>query len=197
MSNLPEDDFPAGFGPLVNRLDMEPGLEQDDPREGAARPWRMVLGAGINGVPAFRPVLPAGVGLFDALVLDGRGVNSRVDRNDDFFADPLERRIADLNRFDLAGGFSGRATRGLVNLNTAPVEVLRAMPHQRLGDTSAKPLLTVAPQHVGKLLFTHAREPFARTDTSGWIHSHIQRPILGKRKAALSAVQLRRRNTQI
>ncbi|MCP3905110.1 MAG: hypothetical protein GY715_15910 [Planctomycetes bacterium] len=55
------------------------------------------------------PNLPAAVRVLDAFVCDGPGSSGE--------------------RFDNARGFTGRATPGLVNLNTAPVEVLRALPH--------------------------------------------------------------------
>ncbi|MCH8006970.1 MAG: hypothetical protein IH888_12200, partial [Planctomycetes bacterium] len=56
------------------------------------------------------PPLPAGARVLDLFVCDGNGVN-----NSGFV----------LN----AAGYSGRATPGLINVNTAPVEVMRALPH--------------------------------------------------------------------
>ncbi len=61
----------------------------------------------------FEPAIPAGARLFDAFVCDGAGALPTV--ND--FA------------FNNALGFTGRITPGLINLNTAPPEVLRALPH--------------------------------------------------------------------
>ncbi|MCH8344488.1 MAG: hypothetical protein IH983_10925 [Planctomycetes bacterium] len=56
------------------------------------------------------PALPAGLRVLDAFVCDGRGVNSG-------------------STFLNANGFSGKTTPGLININTAPVEVMRALPH--------------------------------------------------------------------
>ena len=58
------------------------------------------------------PNLPAGVRLLDAFVCDGPGAGAMA-------AEPLGN----------ARRFSGRLTPGLVNVNTAPLEVLRALPH--------------------------------------------------------------------
>jgi hypothetical protein len=41
----------------------------------------------------------------------------------------VELLAVDDARFGNAAGFSGRGTRGLINLNTAPVEVMRTLPH--------------------------------------------------------------------
>jgi hypothetical protein len=84
---------------------------------------------------ATRPRLPAGVGLFDGLVVDGRG-----DRLEDLdgdgvvvsasgLVDPDDHRLANLLSPANARGFTGAASRGLLNLNTAPIEVLRTLPH--------------------------------------------------------------------
>ncbi|MCH2161229.1 MAG: hypothetical protein MK085_05075, partial [Phycisphaerales bacterium] len=87
------------------------------------------------------PSLPAGAGLFDALVCDGPGANTMVDVTGgtsagmggsvgvpDKIASTLERLANQDARFDLAGGFTGRPTRGLININTASPEVLRTLP---------------------------------------------------------------------
>ncbi len=61
------------------------------------------------------PDLPAGIRVLDAFVCDGPGFNPPA--NPAFDA-----------RYDNAQGFSGVATPGLVNISTAPLEVLRTMP---------------------------------------------------------------------
>jgi hypothetical protein len=64
------------------------------------------------------PILPAGLRVLEAFVCDGPG-----DEFDPSVDDPS------LFTFGNAGGFAGTATQGLINVNTAPVEVLRALPH--------------------------------------------------------------------
>ncbi|MCH8152532.1 MAG: hypothetical protein IH830_09200 [Planctomycetes bacterium] len=58
------------------------------------------------------PALPAGLRVLDAFVCDGIGVNS-----------------PSAGEFLNANGFSGKMTPGLININTATPEVLRALPH--------------------------------------------------------------------
>ncbi|MCH8165885.1 MAG: hypothetical protein IH889_09785, partial [Planctomycetes bacterium] len=60
------------------------------------------------------PALPAGIRVLDAFVCDDRGVALGATDQDAF-----------LN----AHGFSGKTTPGLININTAPPEVMRALPH--------------------------------------------------------------------
>jgi hypothetical protein len=63
------------------------------------------------------PAVPAGTRLLDAFVCDGPGVNY----------DP-DNQIADHFFFNNAMGFGGHLTPGLVNINTALLEVLRTVP---------------------------------------------------------------------
>ena len=105
-----------------------------------------------NDVSHIGPDLPAVQRLLDMFVVDGPGIYDVVESDPDdlysfispwsdgyiddpedwaLYADPptagqLAARSAN---FDNAGGFEGRPTRGLVNINTASVEVLRSMPH--------------------------------------------------------------------
>lgn len=80
-----------------------------------------------NGI-GFNNRLPGVVSLLDAFTLDDRGA-SPLDANGDNSISPSERAGAEDRRLRLAGGFAGKRTPGLININTAPVEVLRAMPH--------------------------------------------------------------------
>lgn len=66
------------------------------------------------------PPMPAGLRLLDAFVCDGPGVN--------YNPNPPYNHIADYFYFSNALGFEGRLTPGLININTAPVEVLRILP---------------------------------------------------------------------
>lgn len=79
------------------------------------------------------PMLPAGIGIFDSLVCDGPGVNHTFMPN--VGINPGADGVVALHMayqddsFDNAGGFTGRPTRGLINVNTASPEVLRTLPH--------------------------------------------------------------------
>ena len=106
---------------------------------------------GADDVAHLGPDLPASQHLLDMFVCDGPGiydlVRSDPDRLDQYetigsdgfiddpedwqlYADPWNGQLSvRSSSFDNAGGFEGRPTRGLVNINTAPVEVLRALPH--------------------------------------------------------------------
>src|SRR5262249_34496183 len=71
------------------------------------------------------PDLPAGVRLLDDFVCDGFGCAPVIDLNSNgSILDEAEgRTLANAKNFD------GSATPGLININTAPLEVLRCMPH--------------------------------------------------------------------
>ncbi|MCZ6542829.1 MAG: hypothetical protein O6768_04120, partial [Planctomycetota bacterium] len=111
-----DDDDAAG----VNRLRVRPtettaaGL---GPQGAPGEVLSPVIGQGdamdltdpLHAVPA----LPAGLRVLDAFVCDGRGVNGVVNQDE----------------FRNANGFTGKTTPGLININTAPVEVMRALPH--------------------------------------------------------------------
>jgi hypothetical protein len=84
-----------------------------------------------NGV-GFNVRLPAGSALLDAFTIDDRGAKPLDDFNGttppNGVIDYVELAGAEDRRLRLARGFEGKLTPGLINLNTAPVEVLRAMP---------------------------------------------------------------------
>ena len=52
-----------------------------------------------------------------------------VDLDNDGALDAVELLAIEDDRFGNAAGFSGKGTRGLLNVNTAGVEVLRTLPH--------------------------------------------------------------------
>jgi hypothetical protein len=85
-----------------------------------------------NGI-GFNAPLPAGTALLDAFTVDDRGARPfdapKGTVAPDGQIDFEERAQAEDRRFRLARGFEGKLTPGLININTAPVEVLRAMPH--------------------------------------------------------------------
>jgi hypothetical protein len=146
---LPPDDVPA-YGPYpaaLNRLILEPAqYDVTTPAGGRA--------ALLSGVQALPPVVPAGAAasvpaqqggigfnsslaggaaLLDAFTIDDRGAGTLLDATTDAItADGQitfqERAEAEDRRFRLAAGYRGKLTPGLININTAPIEVLRAMP---------------------------------------------------------------------
>ena len=70
------------------------------------------------------PELPASSRLLDLFTCDGPGFNHDGTEGEYFpDTDPFGQR------FDLARGFTARGTRGLLNINTASVESLRALPN--------------------------------------------------------------------
>ncbi len=125
--------FDVGLTPDPDSLEV---AVYSDPNTRAAAP---VLGAAPGGLEpdqqseweafhATRPRLPAGIGLFDALVCDGRGAYQRDEDGDgdiDLADLDLARLLAPAN----ARAYTGAATPGLINLNTATPEVLRTLPH--------------------------------------------------------------------
>ena len=84
-----------------------------------------------NGL-GFNTRLVGGSGLLDAFVCDDRGAQPfdtwTTTSAPDGRIDVLERAAAEDRRPRLARNFEGKLTPGLININTAPVEVLRAMP---------------------------------------------------------------------
>ncbi len=93
----------------------------------------------IASIVGFVPPLPAGSSILDGFTLDGAGMN-RVDTDGDTILTNTERLTAEQRRLRLAGGFSGAATQGLININTAPIEVMRALPNmQQLSYNSEAP----------------------------------------------------------
>jgi hypothetical protein len=71
--------------------------------------------------------------LLDAFTVDDRGAQPfdafSTTAAPDGVIDFAERAAAENRRLRLARNFEGKLTPGLININTAPVEVMRAMPH--------------------------------------------------------------------
>jgi len=101
-------------------------------------------GGAVGTVGAFASSLPLGTRLLDAFTLDDRGTTlfdgnfadlpQSADLNGNGFSPPANqenetKQWLEDRRFRLAGGYSNKGTPGLINVNTAPVEVLRALPH--------------------------------------------------------------------
>ena len=84
----------------------------------------------IASIVGFVPPLPAGASMLDGFTLDDAGM-SKIDSDDDATFSDTELLTAEQRRLRLAGGFSGAATQGLININTAPIEVMRALPNMQ------------------------------------------------------------------
>ena len=84
----------------------------------------------IASIVGFVPPLPAGASMLDGFTLDDAGM-SKIDLDDDATFSNTELLTAEQRRLRLAGGFSGAATQGLININTAPIEVMRALPNMQ------------------------------------------------------------------
>ena len=84
-----------------------------------------------NGI-GFNSRLPGGAALLDAFVADDRGAQPFDSWEGGSAPDGAisfnERAAAENRRLRLARNFEGKLTPGLININTAPVEVMRAMP---------------------------------------------------------------------
>ncbi|MDY7107738.1 MAG: hypothetical protein SYC29_03790, partial [Planctomycetota bacterium] len=115
------------FSERIFREQEEPDYGDDDLYVNRLRPGKVV---GMPTIPPNDPgqnypydpqhavaPMPAGLRLLDAFVCDGPGVN--------YNGDPA---FANQYYFNNAIGFGGRLTPGLININTAPVEVLRTLP---------------------------------------------------------------------
>ncbi|MDB4775681.1 hypothetical protein OAG62_01015, partial [bacterium] len=113
------------YQPDQGHLDLQEALQGT--AIGSFRPSTPVMSArSVNEL--WRPALPAGLSIFDSLVCDGPGSNYTFDLKDDG-RQAYDQIAFDEEAFSNAAGFSGRPTRGLINLNTASPEVLRTLPH--------------------------------------------------------------------
>ena len=122
--NQSQVDFPT-FAPV--RADATPvvGDERETMRFLFDRARPAVL-----SVVGFVPPLPAGSSILDGFTLDGAGL-PLIDTNRDASYTAAERLSAEQRRLRLAAGFNGGSTQGLINVNTAPLEVLRALPQMQ------------------------------------------------------------------
>jgi hypothetical protein len=125
--------FPDMPAQAMGRFALEP--RRPTPNQGFA------IGSLPDGSPNARlqqgyvPALPAGTAVLDCLTIDGGGARPDTGWSMEVLAGapPAERLrqavLAEERSPRLARGFRGEATPGLINVNTAPVEVLRALPN--------------------------------------------------------------------
>ncbi len=123
-------DQPAGRGIYVNRLRITPWIDPVVAATGSPTCPTDGPTPVLSTPPTapWVPALPAGVGLFDAVVCDDRGAK-RYDADNDGVVEVDEINAAENRRYRNAAGFAGTLTPGLVNANTAMPEVLAAMPN--------------------------------------------------------------------
>ena len=101
------------------------------------------------------PWLPAGASILDGFTLDGAGMPRKDLRGSspnlppDNLAQPSEVMAAEQRRLRLAGGFQGVLTPGLLNINTAPLEVLRALPNMQYLSYMYSPTVALVPEDPG------------------------------------------------
>jgi len=87
--------------------------------------------APISSVFSFVPRLPAGASILDGFTLDRAGFVRKDLDNDGLSGEEPEMMAFEQRRLRLARGFAGALTPGLINVNTAPLEVLRALPNMQ------------------------------------------------------------------
>ena len=143
--------MPAGRGrrEALNKLVIDPPVFQQV--QGAGTDGRVEVVSGVPVLPGpadpalgptlnplvnptsrqggigFNSSLVGGAALLDAFTVDDRG-QLPFDADADGVLEQADRAPTEDRRFRLARNFEGRLTPGLVNINTAPVEVLRSLP---------------------------------------------------------------------
>ena len=132
---VPAPELPlVGRGTGVNRLRL---LQTNQSLQGG-QVIGMGLATDINDVRHSIPDVPAAARILDAFVCDGYGVDPAGVNSADYnlngqvgaadTAVPSDADLRDTLIFYNAKGFDGTGTSGLLNLNTAPPEVLQALP---------------------------------------------------------------------
>jgi hypothetical protein len=134
------DLYPSGVYARTNRLLPSPQIATRTMSGTEERILGQVVGTisglfNANSTTAF-PDMPAGARALSAFVCDGPGYNAfNVDANlngimpFDALGNLVDPEDLELQTFYNAGGFRGAGTPGLININTASIEVFRALPH--------------------------------------------------------------------
>jgi hypothetical protein len=117
------------------------------------------------------PDLPAGVRLLDAFVCDGIGVEPVPDLNGNGTFEQFEIDYRNALVFSNARNYEGTGTPGMININTAPPEVMRALPHwyrlvHESGGQAINPVGNPYFNAAGQPLVTDGSEPLARLPRS-------------------------------
>ncbi|MBL9149143.1 MAG: hypothetical protein JNM94_10670 [Phycisphaerae bacterium] len=160
LQNKDTDDQPAGAGVFVNRIRITPFADQTTPTGIATT----ILSTPPNA--PYVPSLPAGAGLFDAVVCDDRGLR-RLDGLDGSAPDGVIQQAeideAEFLRPRNAGGFEGVVTPGLIDISNALPEVLAVMPHMtRIQNNDADFDPATGGGSVDQLSIAYSLNPFVR-----------------------------------
>ena len=116
-----DQDYPLFTAPIFVPINVDPALEPcTEPQMDERETMRFVVNR--KAWALLNTGLPAGASLLDGFTLDGAGTS---------YADGSAAGLllAEQRRLRLASGFTGAATQGMININTAPVEVLRTLPN--------------------------------------------------------------------
>jgi hypothetical protein len=114
----------------VNRLRFLPSGDEKLPMMMDGR--SQVVDSVINSTNHAWPRLSIAARVLDSFVCDGPGRPDYIDGDnigDDLFDIGVDYALPSAHSYYNANGFSGKATPGIININTAPVEVLRMLPH--------------------------------------------------------------------
>jgi hypothetical protein len=126
FSEFMTDEGHAGEGPRVNRLQLARWNFGGDELGATVGRFDEGLNSVLNQQRQALPSMPAGLRVLDAFVCDGPGIAAVTDFNQDGSVNDAD---IEARRFYNAQAFDGLATPGLVNIGTAPLEVLRTLPH--------------------------------------------------------------------
>jgi len=125
--------------PRLNRLRFTPDGDEDIPQMLGGRSEYDDAAGTFNVVNHAWPKLSAASRILDSFVCDGPGRPDFIDAStgnygNDGIGDDLNPNVSNeysptWHSFYNANGYSGKATPGLININTASVEVMRMLPH--------------------------------------------------------------------
>ena len=134
-----DQDYPTLTAPVFQLPTIDPNNPCTTPQLDERETMRFVVNR--KAASLLNAGLPAGASILDGFTLDGTG-SPRIEPT------TAGRLAAEQRRLRLAAGFTGASTQGLLNVNTAPIEVLRALPNlQQLSYNNEAPGLdaTVRP----------------------------------------------------
>ncbi|MCH2147603.1 MAG: hypothetical protein MK073_07295, partial [Phycisphaerales bacterium] len=127
------------LNPRLNRLRFAPDGDEDLPQMLSGRSEYDDSTGTFTAVSNAWPKLSAASRILDSFICDGPGRPDFIDAStgnygNDGIGDDLNPNVNNeyspiWHSFYNANGFSGKATPGLININTAPVEVMRMLPH--------------------------------------------------------------------
>ena len=114
----------------VNRLRFLPDGDEKLPLMMDGR--SQIVNSVVNATNHAWPRLSIAARILDSFVCDGPGRPDYIagdNVGDDLFDTGFDYALPSAHSYYNANGFTGKATPGFININTAPVEVLRMLPH--------------------------------------------------------------------